>query len=236
MGLDVYVGSLTRYYAGDWETVIQKYGREQGFEVSMVRPPNAPDAITDPIDIRAMVVAWREMLGDSLSDHINSPLDWNESNESPYFTDKPAWDCYTSLILWAAYTEHPDLDRPTNYIDDFATDEAYRRSADADSPSAFSQLLNDVEIWLPNNFDFTFRTTDATGREVGFGSSVALMRQLDELNRHTWDVDADTLASWRRAGCEHQAELELGARFAFAIMRALVRESVEHQLVMKLDY
>jgi hypothetical protein len=25
------------------------------------------------------------------------------------FTAKPAWDGYSSLILWAAYLEHPDL-------------------------------------------------------------------------------------------------------------------------------
>lgn len=30
MGLDIYVGSLTRYYSGDRETVIQQDARETG--------------------------------------------------------------------------------------------------------------------------------------------------------------------------------------------------------------
>jgi hypothetical protein len=30
MGLDVYVGSLTRYYAGDWELIAQQAAREIG--------------------------------------------------------------------------------------------------------------------------------------------------------------------------------------------------------------
>ncbi len=38
MGLDVYVGPLSRYYGGDWETVIQQAAREGGFEVEVIRP------------------------------------------------------------------------------------------------------------------------------------------------------------------------------------------------------
>jgi len=39
MGLDVYVGPLTRYYSFEWETIIQRAGREQGLEVRIARPP-----------------------------------------------------------------------------------------------------------------------------------------------------------------------------------------------------
>ena len=38
VGLDVYVGPLTRYYLGDWETVVQRLGRERGFPVKTIRP------------------------------------------------------------------------------------------------------------------------------------------------------------------------------------------------------
>jgi hypothetical protein len=40
MGLDVYVGPLSRYYTGQWETIIQQYARQTGMEVRVVRPPN----------------------------------------------------------------------------------------------------------------------------------------------------------------------------------------------------
>ncbi len=30
MGLDVYVGPLSRYYTGQWETVVQQWGRQIG--------------------------------------------------------------------------------------------------------------------------------------------------------------------------------------------------------------
>jgi len=39
MGLDVYVGPLSRYYAGDWETIVQQAGRQQGVEVQVLRAP-----------------------------------------------------------------------------------------------------------------------------------------------------------------------------------------------------
>jgi hypothetical protein len=42
MGLDVYVGSLTRYYTGDWETIVQQAGREMGLEVRVERPRSSP--------------------------------------------------------------------------------------------------------------------------------------------------------------------------------------------------
>lgn len=37
MGLDVYVGSLTRYYSGDWESVVEQAAREQGLDFHVLR-------------------------------------------------------------------------------------------------------------------------------------------------------------------------------------------------------
>jgi hypothetical protein len=57
MGLDVYVGSLTRYYARDWETVIQKHARETGMPLEIVRANEPEDIVTDQETIRAAVIA-----------------------------------------------------------------------------------------------------------------------------------------------------------------------------------
>ena len=37
MGLDLYVGSLTRYHVGDWELVAQTAARELGLPLKVVR-------------------------------------------------------------------------------------------------------------------------------------------------------------------------------------------------------
>jgi hypothetical protein len=51
-----------------------------------------------------------------LRESLTKPLDWNESQEAPYFTDKPTWDCYADLMLWAAYNEQPQLSRPIHHV------------------------------------------------------------------------------------------------------------------------
>jgi hypothetical protein len=236
MGLDIYVGSFTRYYAGDWETVVQQYGREQGDPVEVVRPTAPSDAITDPAQIRAAIVDWRDQVNAALGDQIAQPLDWDESASAPYFTDKPAWDPFTSLLVWTAYAEHPDLRRPTAFVEDYAADPAYQRSVDPEFKTAYFQLMREIEVWLPCDFPFTFRANDPAGNTIAFGSSVRLVDQLESLNRRTWNAGEDAIAQWRLDGAEYQAPLELGAKFAFAVLLALARDAVAHRLIMKLDY
>jgi hypothetical protein len=129
MGLDIYVGSLTRYYSGDWELIAQQAAREMGVPLQIVRSQKDPaDAIRDPGAIPPVVKQWRDQLSESLSEHLSAPLDRNEEPDAPYFTDKPAWDCYSDLPLWAAYSEHPDLVRPKDSVEDFGHDPAYAMS------------------------------------------------------------------------------------------------------------
>ncbi len=71
MALDVYVGSLTRYYIEDWETPIQRYCRETGKEFVRVRvneqSNDSDDVIKDPAVVRSHVIAWRDALNNVLS-------------------------------------------------------------------------------------------------------------------------------------------------------------------------
>jgi hypothetical protein len=236
MGLDVYVGSLTRYYAGDWELIAQQAARETGVPLQVVRAQADPaDAIRDPDAIRPVVKQWRDQLSESLSEHLSAPLDWNEEADAPYFTDKPAWDCYSDLLLWAAYSEHPELARPENSIEDFGHDPAYARSTAKDFRSRYFHLL-EVEWWLPCDFSFVFQAEKVGGGAVLIGSSVILARQFEDLNSRTWRAPSDLLGAWRREGSEHGAPLESGARFAFAVLRDLAEKSVTNRLPMLLDY
>lgn len=236
MGLDIYVGSLTRYYSGQWETVVQRYAHENGLEAKIIRPGDSHEPDEDPDEIRTVVLQWRESLSLGLGNNISAPLDWDESPDSPYFTDKPAWDCYGSLVLWAAYSEHPDLIRPDHCVEDWSSDEPYLRSVHPDFKTKYPSLLRDTEFWLPSDFDFTFRAEDPPGNEAGFGSSYALVEELRELNESTWNADQSTISKWRRDGAEHLAPLEQGAKFAFAIFLELAIAATNHGLVMKLDY
>jgi hypothetical protein len=238
VGLDIYVGSLTRYHAGNWELITQKVAREMNVPLTVVRlTPDPVDTIRDQEQIRPLVLAWRDGLSRALREGPGSAedLDWNESADSPYFTDKPTWDSYADLMLRAAHNERPELACPDVRLVDWGSDPAYKICAREGHASRYSHVY-DVELWLPCPFGYVFRTQNILGKSVLVGSSVTLLAQLAELNRRIWQADNKLLAQWRFDGAEHGAPLETGARFAFAIFHELAQRSVAHRLPMCLDW
>lgn len=140
------------------------------------------------------------------------------------------------MVLWAAYAEHPTLRRPAVLAEEWDNDAALMRSNAAGFRSRYSHLVRNVELWLPPPFEFTFEGEDVDGRRVVIGSSVALRRQLDELNRATWQASATVVGQWSREPPPEGAALELCARYAFALLLDLSGQAVENGLPMKLDY
>ena len=99
MGLDVYVGSLTRYYCRDWETIVQQMARGTGKKVEVVRVvDDAQDANDDPDQVRAAVLAWRAKLAEALKEVLVGGLDWRED-------DGPQASITTRSILWFLKTD-----------------------------------------------------------------------------------------------------------------------------------
>lgn len=245
MGLDIYVGSLTRYFTRDWETIIEQLAaRGEIPQVQVIRSNDPKDAVTDPEQVRSAVLGWRQGLSGGLAQHLASPLDWEESGPTPYFTDKPGWDSYGALLLWAAYSEHGDLRRPAanplclpdRKTGDWHGDPAYQRSVAEGFCTRYGQLLHDVEIWLPAGYDFTFGAPWVTGDSRRFGACGALASLLDDLNARTWRANETELAAWRRAGADFGAPLEIAAKFAYALVRDLAGKAAENRLPMLLDY
>jgi hypothetical protein len=236
MGLDLYVGPLTRYHLGDWETIVQQSARAAGHEVRMVREGLNGNTRYDVDKVRAMVVGWRDKISKALGDKLPEPLSWDENTAGQYFTDKPAWDSYSDLVLWAAYDEHAEMARPRESVEKWRVDAALSASNDKTFKSQYGQLLKSVELWLPADFDFTFRAKDAVGNVINLGSSFALRNQLQTLNGRTWKADAATVQEWLQEGADEGAPLEEGARFAFSVFSFLAEQSVQHRLPMVLDY
>jgi hypothetical protein len=236
VGLDIYVGSFTRYYAGDWELVAARAARELGAKFQVVRQHNPPDAIRDPEEIRRIVLEWRSGLAASLSSHLPEPLDWDESPTAPYFTDKPTWDGYIGLALWAAYEENPKLQIPVELPKDFDKDPAIQRSMTTGSKTAYPALLSNAQFWLPARFPFVFDASDASGKKVTMASSVSLAQELNELNRNTWKMNDEEIDRCAREGCPAGSPLEVAAKFGFALFQRDALVSVTHRLPMLLDW
>lgn len=240
MGLDVYVGSLVRYYTGDWETIVQQLGRETGVQVVVQRPPLPKPTLLDRLraffspqgaDAAARdIERWRRRL----EHEIRAPITWNEDPDAVYFTDKPVWDCYGALVLWAAYDEQPQPNRPAT-AEGWSEDATYK-AVSVDLKSRYRHLVSNTQLWLPVDFADPIGTYGVTGDAITVGSSVQLMRELEELNRRTWSAGDAQISQWRLDGAEYGAPLEVSAHFAYAIFYELARESVRRRLPMKLDY
>lgn len=236
MGLDIYVGSFTRYYSGDWETVVARTAREQGVGFRVIRSnPDPPDKITDPSVIRQAVEGWRTSLEAGLRSHLPGGLSWDERQQTEYFTDKPDWVGYSGVVLLAAHIACPQVPQPERATVHFDKDEAYQNLAAQKFRCRFSQIF-DVEAWLPCSFPFTFHVPDLTGTEVRFGSSVTLLEQLRLLNDESYKADGEMLARWKYDGAGSQDTFDKSARFGLAMFLYHAQLSAEHRLPMKLDY
>ena len=61
MGLDIYAGTLTRYYAHNWKTVVQQWAEKNGWGFQRVTPEG--DAIAQeeeltPTEIQKAIEHW----------------------------------------------------------------------------------------------------------------------------------------------------------------------------------
>ena len=239
MALALYAGTLTRYYAGDWDPAGPPAGSAPASPVDMLRAKARRAVAYDEDKTRAAVVEWRETLSQDLQARLSYPLDWDESPDALYAAGTPTWDAYSALLLWAAYAEHPELHLPDEADEDWTKDRAYQASNALGYKSRYGQLLYGPELWLPCDFAFTFRAASVKRIQMRIGSSVALLLQLQQLNQATWQADAAALQDWRqppRPGPARGATLEPRARFAFAVFSSLAAFSVHYQVPLKLDY
>jgi hypothetical protein len=250
MGLDIYVGPLGRYYAGEWETVVQKAGRELGVEVTVSRPPGHRFPLI--ADALQAVLEWRDRISPGLADLTGERLDWEERADGEYFTDKPDFDGLSSVQLLAAREEFPSMSLPVK-----------ARSAPSGSlwelvedRYTISPLANSIlkllrrprprkvgpfeqiyfpNLWLPIHLPPTVHTVDAYGRPIAIGSVHFLRAQLDDLyDRVRISVPAAVEAEIDdRALDEHQF-LAVAAH-GLARWRGLASIADQHRLPMVLD-
>jgi hypothetical protein len=234
MGLDIYVGPLCRYYGGNWETVIQKYGREAGIPTRMLRP-KTDGAITDPAEVLAITEMWRTSLCAQFREH-GVVVTWQEDPRGTYSTDKPGWEPYRALLLWAFYLEHPELDRPAEFPERWEEEPVFIESRREGFSTKFPHLLLDTEFWIPGDFDFVFEATTPAGDQVRFGSALRLRDELRSINEASWRGCVEDLSVWRWNGWNKDSPWETWARFCCAVMENLAAASVRDSLPMKLDY
>ncbi len=256
MAFEVYVGTRTRFYRRDWENVAQRMAREQGIQYTMIYSGGKPEAPPPATDIRQAVTGWCRALSGGLEVHGCGPAQWDEGDQQPYFTDRPAWDGYSALLVWAAHAEHPDLPVPGEVPESWVDDPAYVRSTVREYKSRFRTIL-EPQLWLPTEFPFVFDApTIVSDDKTCIGSAFTLKLQLDELHAQTAEkleqlkstrqtvpsspkkagLFGSLLRGKKREPDPPKAGLAKTAAFGLQLFRDLATKACEHRLPILLSF
>lgn len=240
MGMDVYVGPLTRYTLHDWLTIAQQVGMANGYQVQVLRPEAAEPA--DPAEVETAVAAWQLELLEALG----GGTPWPDNRDLPYWTDKPDWDGYGGLVLLAAYAECPDL-APTarrgrfrrGVTDDareFEKSEAYQAASKA--PKRFPTLLHGTQWWLPvETGGRAFRAPGPNGEVRMMAPVSTLLTELRDLSEVIGLTDRGERDAVRRAGPPPAGDGVLASgRFGLAVFLGLAATAYLERQPLVLDY
>lgn len=234
MAVDLYVGTLTRYYTGQWENVVQKAAREQGLKYQVIRPTgDNSDAVTDPSEAEIAIQHWQQNVSNALKESGGtSGATWQEGMTPPYFTDRIGWDPLFALILWASYIER-EAAPPSKISPDMMNDPKYHECL-ADPSKYQTPTILSAQLWLPVDFVFYAKFPSPAGQEVDVGSLEGITSALGKINELSWKkMD---WRSWLKNDFEDRANLELNAQFGFAALASMAVEAKKNQLPMVLSF
>ena len=259
MGLDIYAGTLTRYYAHNWKTVTQQWAETNGFSFSRITPRGeqaAQEEEADPREIKNAMKNWQSQILEAISPKECPPYEsWTEDNETPYYTDKPDWDAFGALLLYtAARTYGEPLQETVEKNWDFENHPLIQRMGEDEDHGVWSLFIG-ASWWLPIADGLAFNAPCPTDEEITFSTTGALKMELEQINSIGWNADEETILSWSRSeGYPADAEIQNGkltkagmeehtvynteslAKFAFSILWRAVKFSMEKQVPILLDF
>jgi hypothetical protein len=234
MAFDVYVGTMTRFYRHDWENIVQQSARVQGTKYKMIYAGGEPAPPPPAEEVRQIVGEWCQAMTASLAPHGFGPVVWDESDNRPYFTDRPAWQGYTALLLWAAHAEHPNLPMPDELPESWVHDDAFARSSAPEFRTSFRSIL-EPQIWSPVEFPFVFDFPSlVSDKPCSVGSVFTLKEQLDLLVEQT-SSQLGISAAYPSSTKSTPSLLEAAA-FSIPLFRNLAAKACENRLPILLHY
>ena len=230
MIVELFVGTLTRYYSEQWQNGRTRTGHRSPFGA-----PKGRDAVDDPVELQGIIAEWLENASFKLKEHLKEPLSWQEGMLPPYFVGEMGMAGYGGAILLAAYTNHAHLPRPVTYMATWQGDPAIEASLKAEKKDALWEVIN-CGIWFPMDFAFGIGMKDPSGTPLKAGSIELLWKGLEYLNEVNWGASAEDIAAWRARSLSPTDSFETQAQFGFAVFHESCRLAREHRLPMKLHY
>lgn len=230
MFVELFVGTLTRYYSADWQNARTRAGYPSPFGQK-----TTPQTVTDPVELQGEIAEWRDNASLKLQEHLKGPLHWQEGMLPPYFVGELGMTGYGGAILLTAYTNHAHLPRPVMFMPTWAGDAAIDASLKAEKKDALWEVMN-CGIWFPDEFAFGIGLKDPSGTPLKAGSIELLWKGLQYLNEVNWGASAEDIATWRTRDVADGDSFETQAQFGFAVFHESCRLARENRLPMKLHY
>ena len=229
MGLDIYAGTLTRYYSHNWKTIVQQWAEENGYTFNRITPDGEPadnEEELSPAEVQETVENWRDQILAAISQPDQPPYTpWPEDNEKPYYTDKPDWDAFGAMLLVAACHTYEEPVPPTVEKDwDFGEHPLIARLA-SDEERVWS-LFSGATWWLPLADSFLFQADEDT--ILGWADT--------EGYPVDGTIDADGRYSKADIPEHTPYDTQSLAKFAFSMFWRAMRFAEEQQVPILLDY
>lgn len=253
MGLDIYAGTLTRYYAHNWKTVTQQWAEQNGCGFQRIAPEEGWEKLS-PAQIQKSVEAWRDQILNAITGPNQKPYaPWTEDNKKPYFTDKPDWDAFGALLLVAACHVYEDP-VPFTVPKDWKFMEHPSIKRLSEDGEKFWSLFRGTDWWLPLPDSMLFRVPLPTGDQRMLATTAILRDELKRINAMVWKAQEDTILSWSRTeGYPADGSIGVGggitmekehlqydtqslAKFAFSLFWQALKFAEENQVPILLDY
>lgn len=255
MGLDIYAGTLTRYYAKNWKTSAQQWAEEHGYSYSRIMPDGGTaEEELSAAEAQAIVENWRDQILAAITPAGKEPYaPWPEDNVKPYYTDKPDWDALGAMLLVAAchvYGEQIPATVKKGW--DFMEHPAIKRLAE--DPEKVWSLFRGATWWLPITDGFFFHGPLPNENSAIIGTTGCLRRELERLNELAWQADENRILSWTSSeGYPADGEMSVDgtytelannteydtqslAKYAFSIFYQALKFAEEQQVPILMDY
>ena len=242
LALDIYVGPLCRYYTSDWEPVSFRVGLDTRVAVlsggcAELAPGRVAPSDEVVLETADAISEWQLELAYTLTRHGVIDFGWAEHRSLAYRVDRPDWDGWGALRLWAALLHDDAPAVPERLPENWQDSPLLAAYANPDAESAFPHLLQDISMWLPLEKDVILAGPAPDERVQAFGALGMLVEELEAINKVCWQADDLTIARWIVAGLDTPPDdfgdlghggrsmplLEDAAKFGFAVTYRLAR-------------
>lgn len=188
MSLDLYAGSLGKYYQRDFETPQQRLGREQGWDTSVIYAGDEPEWLTAE-NVKQVIEAFKGQIFDSMGEVSPTIHQWNEQSDK-YLTEQIFHECHAAILLLTAYTYRTELERPKKLPVNIDEDIAISQASDKDYYIGPLAIL-ECHLFLPDASERIFASDDPMGWQVVITTTSALRYALDYLEEKVWQKNTE---------------------------------------------